>query len=160
MAANPFLVGLVVRVLARAADQGAVPRTRSEVYRQITAWVQELHNQSCPEALQLTAEHVAGLRRMSHGLLFEVDLPRYLFQSHELAENLADTSLEPILRSRFVNRIDPVFDEFTFLHATIQEYFAAEWAGTLSPPASTLNRRRVTPSSVRSWVKFMAVPPK
>ena len=135
MAANPFLLGLLVRVLARASGQGAVPRTRSEVYRQITAWVQELHNQSCPEALQLTAEHVAGLRRISHALLFAVDLPRYLFHSGELAETLAGHDLEPIFRSRFVNRCDPVFDEFAFLHATLQEYFAAEWAETLSPQA-------------------------
>jgi hypothetical protein len=133
MAANPFLLGLLVRVLTRVSDQGVVPRTRSEVYRQITSWVQELHNQSCPQALQLTVEHFAALRRLSHALLFEVDLPRYLFRSRDLAERLSGHSLEPILRSRFVDRVDPVFDEFAFLHATLQEYFAAECAGTLAP---------------------------
>ena len=40
-------------------------------------------------------------------------------------------------RSRFINRTDPVFDEYTFLHATFQEYFAAAHAATL--PAEQLD---------------------
>lgn len=83
-------------------------------------------------AYRLTAEHITGLRRLAHGLLFEMAAPRYLFRSQELGESLGTGSTEPVFRSRFVNRVDPVFDEFVFLHATFQEYFAAAHAASLA----------------------------
>ncbi len=132
MAANPFLLGLLVRVLARAAGQGTKLRTLADVYRQVTSWIQELHNLTPPVNDPLTIEHLAALRRLSHGLLFDADLPRYLFHAQELAEGLGGCSVESVCRSRFINRADPVFDEYTFLHATFQEYFAAEHGAAMA----------------------------
>ena len=132
MEANPFLLGLLVRVLMRTAGSGAIPRTLADVYQQVVTWVQEQYNHARNQTQPLAAEHLAALRRLSHGLLFADHSPRYLFHGQELAECLGECSTEPIFRSRFVNRIDPVFDEYTFLHATFQEYFAAGQAATFS----------------------------
>lgn len=132
MAANPFLLGLLVRVLIRTTGGGAIPRTLADVYQQVVAWVQEQYNQARNQTQPLSAEHLAALRRLSHGLLFEDHSPRYLFHSQELAKRLGERSAEPIFRSRFINRVDPVFDEYTFLHATFQEYFAAGHAAAFS----------------------------
>ena len=39
MAANPFLLGLLVRVLTRTAGEGAAPRTLADVYQQTVTWI-------------------------------------------------------------------------------------------------------------------------
>ena len=132
MATNPFLLGLVVRMFVRSSAQGASPRSLAEVYHQVTAWIREQHDAAAENGARLTAEHITGLRRLAHGLLFEMAAPRYLFRSQELGESLGTGSTEPVFRSRFVNRVDPVFDEFVFLHATFQEYFAAAHAASLA----------------------------
>jgi hypothetical protein len=132
MAANPFLLGLLVRVLARCADNhGAAPRTLADVYHQVTAWMREQHAAGDASGASLTADHLAGLRRLSYGLLFETIAPRYLFRGQELTDSLR-AAAEPVFRSRFVNRVDPVFDEFVFLHATFQEYLAAMHGASLA----------------------------
>lgn len=135
MAGNPFLLGLLVQVLLR--DNGAgPPRTIADVYRRVVGWVREQHNAGAGPRDALTAEHVAALGRLSHGLLFDIELPTYLVKADDLEGCLARDRLpaEPVLRSRFVNRTDPVHDEYTFLHATFQEFFAAAHAGTLPQP--------------------------
>jgi WD40 repeat protein/nucleoside phosphorylase/energy-coupling factor transporter ATP-binding protein EcfA2 len=156
MAANPFLLGLLVRVLARTLRQASsdaltpprakhlvhvtaratgrpVPDSLADIYRQITTWMQEEHNRLVTSADALTADHIAILGRLAHGLLYGTELPRYLFRGRELAARLADrgVSAEPIQRSRFTNTTE--FDEHCFLHATLQEYFAATYAATLPP---------------------------
>ncbi|WP_193789010.1 NACHT domain-containing protein, partial [Zavarzinella formosa] len=132
MAANPFLLGLLVRVLCHTAGGFPAPRTIADVYRQVTDWVREQHNLSESSGSPLTEEHVAGLRRLSHALLFGPDGPRYDFTAERLRESMPGLSCEPVRGSRFVNRSDQVFDEHVFLHATLQEYFAAAHAGSLA----------------------------
>ncbi|WP_193376995.1 NACHT domain-containing protein [Frigoriglobus tundricola] len=132
MAANPFLLGLLVRVLSRAVEGRAPLRTLADVYHQLTDWVRDQHNQLQSEPDQLTADHVTGLRSLSHRLLFGSERPRYLFRRQELQELMPRASDEPVCRSRFVNRTDPVFDEYAFLHATLQEHFAAVHADALA----------------------------
>ena len=132
MAANPFLLGLMVRVLTRTGGQGAAPRTLADVYQQTVTWIQEHHSYEANQKDRLTADHLAVLHRLCYDLLFAGEAPRYLFHSQELSKRLDGCSAEPIGRSRFINRTDPVFDEYTFLHATFQEYFAAEHAATFT----------------------------
>ncbi|HEY4313318.1 MAG TPA: NACHT domain-containing protein [Pirellulales bacterium] len=130
MAANPFLLGLLVRVLAREGDIRAA-HSLAGLYRQITAWIREQYERDRGREDPLVSEHITGLRRLAYQLLF-AGRPRYLFGSDELAESLAPRSTAAVLRSRFVNRIDPVYDEHAFLHATFTEYFAACHASKLS----------------------------
>ncbi|HEX3994167.1 MAG TPA: HEAT repeat domain-containing protein, partial [Acetobacteraceae bacterium] len=134
MAANPFLLGLLVRVLSRVGDGMAPLRTLADVYRQVTVWVKDQHNQFQGDDAKLTADHMAGLRALSHRLLFGPERPRYLFGRQELSGSMPAGLDEPVCRSRFVNRTDPVFDEYAFLHATLQEYFAAAHADSLAAP--------------------------
>ena len=138
MAANPFLLGLLVGVLSRAAEQESTPRTLANVYQQVIAWLMDQHNQGPGCTDPLTIAHLDGLRRLSYGLLFEANQPRYVFSANELAERLQGVSTEPVLRSRFVNRIDLLCDEHSFLHATFQEFLAAAHATTL--PADAIDQ--------------------
>ncbi len=128
MAANPFLLGLMVRAFMRSSGSGVSPRNRTEVYQQVMSWMQDQYNQGPGIHAPLTPQHLTSLRRLSHFLLFECDPPRYIFRGEELAGSMQGCAVEPVCRSRYVNRTDPVFDEFTFLHATFQEYWAAEHA--------------------------------
>src|SRR5579871_1705599 len=130
MAGNPFLLGLIVGVLSARADPGSAPRTLAHVYQQVVAWLMDQYNQTSGITDPLTIAHLDGLRRLSYGLLFEGDPPRYVFGAGELAESLKGVSTEPVLRSRFVNRIDLLCDEHSLLHATFQEFLAAAHAAT------------------------------
>lgn len=134
MAGNPFLLGLLVRVLARAAGQAA-PRSAADVYGQVAAWVRDQYNRAAGGAGELCADHMAALARLSYGLLFGPDLPRYQFPGRAIDGCVAGRGLSPgpILRSRFTNQADPAFDEYRFVHATFQEYFAATHAAGLPP---------------------------
>jgi energy-coupling factor transporter ATP-binding protein EcfA2 len=132
MAANPFLLGLMVRAFLRSSGAGSAPRTRAEVYQQVMSWMQEQYNQGPGADAPLTPQHTASLRRLSHFLLFDCDPPRYIFRGEELTGSMQGCAAEPVCRSRYVNRTDPVFDEFAFLHATFQEHLAAEHAASLS----------------------------
>jgi hypothetical protein len=149
MAGNPFLLGLLVGVLARSAGRGRGPRTRAEMYQQVTAWVKEQYNQSARETDRLTAGHLAGLRRLAYELLFDDDRPRYTFREGELADRLKDLHPEPISRSRFINQVDYLCDEYSFLHATFEEFFAAEHAATLSSEEAESFMDRAFSSSSR-----------
>lgn len=142
MALNPFLLGLLVRILAASAD-GPAPRTLAGVYHHVTAWMREQYNRGAAAAAALTAGHLTALCRLSHRLLLpEADVPRYLFRAFELEEALAADRLppEPVRDSRFVTRTDPVLDEHTFLHATFQEYFAAAHAAARDDLDAALDR--------------------
>ena len=132
MAASPFLLGLLVRVFVRKSGHGSMPHTLAEVYHHVTAWMQEQYNNSPGRGDPMTTDHLAGLRRLSYDLLFKGSLPRYLFRGQALSESIRSGSPEPVLRSRFVTRPDPAVDEYAFLHATLQEYFAATQATAFS----------------------------
>jgi NACHT domain len=131
MAANPFLLGLLVRVLSRSDSSNVPLRTLADVYRQVTNWVKDQYNQFRADDAKLIADHIVGLRRLSHWLLFGPGRPRYVFSRQELSESMFGSE-EPVRRSRFVDQTDPVYDEYAFLHATLQEYFAAAHADNLS----------------------------
>jgi NACHT domain len=131
MAGNPFLLGLLVGVLVRTRAEESAPQTLAEMYEQVSGWIRDQHNQSAGENDRLTTAHLAGLRRLSYELLFEGDRPNYVFSESELAKRLDVTSIGPVLQSRFVNRMSLLCDEHSFLHATFEEFFAAEHAATL-----------------------------
>ena len=116
----------------RTASAETAPRTFADVYQQVTTWIQQQHNAERPYADPLGAEHLAGLRRLSYGLLFETSAAHYLFHAQELSDALGHLSSRPVMESRFIHRLDREFDEFGFLHATVQEFFAACHAAKLA----------------------------
>jgi hypothetical protein len=129
MAANPFLLGLLVCVLVDPNDEPL--HTRADVYQQVVAWIGQQHEESKGRTGSLTGGHFAGLRSLAYWLLFDADHLRYVFQGQELADRLGIASPEPVMRSRLLNQIETDRDEHRFLHATFQEYFAAAHAATL-----------------------------
>ncbi len=132
LATNPFLLGLLVRILVRTLQKNYIPRTSAEVFEQIVAWIQEQYRY-LPESsdCQMTWDHVAALQRLSLDKLFADTRSPYLFKLSELNEHLRGCEVDAVLKSRFVNRVHPIYDEYQFLHATIQEYFAAVRASKL-----------------------------
>jgi hypothetical protein len=96
MAANPFLLGLMVRAFMRSSGSGVAPRTRAEVYQQVASWMQEQYNHGPGADAPLTPQHLASLRRLSHFLLFECDPPRYVFRGEELAGCMQACPVEPV----------------------------------------------------------------
>jgi hypothetical protein len=152
MSTNPFLLGMLVRVLAHPAAHGAQLRTLADVYCQVAAWIQQHHDETATDGIRLTGEHFNSLERLSYFLLFEDEMPRYVFRGNELAERMHNLPVLPVMRSRFVNRTDPDFDEFGFLHATFQEYFAAAFVATLTDGAMDQFLDRTFRSASRSVV--------
>ena len=128
MTANPFLLGLLVRILARSGGQTVLPLTIAEIYDQITAWIHEQLELAGISTGQLVGEHYTGIQKLAYDLLFRHPSASYLFRRRELMERLPSVNDEPLLKSRFVYRVHPTFDEYVFLHATLQEYFAARYA--------------------------------
>ena len=132
LATNPFLLGLLVRVLVRTLRTNCIPQTSAEVFEQIVAWIEEQYR-SLPESVdcQLTWDHIAALQRLSLNKLFADTRSPYLFKLSELNEHLQGGNADALRKSRFVNRVHPIYDEYAFLHATFQEYFAAVCASKL-----------------------------
>jgi hypothetical protein len=132
LATNPFLLGLLVRVLVRTLRTNCIPQTSAEVFEQIVAWIEEQYR-SLPESVdcQLTWDQIAALQRLSLNKLFEDTRSPYLFKLSELNEHLQGGNADAVRKSRFVNRVHPIYDEYAFLHATFQEYFAAVRASKL-----------------------------
>lgn len=130
LAANPFLLGLLVRSLLESWFDFVV--TRAAIYRRITAWMRQHYEQCCEANAVLTPRHLEGLTELSFRLLNDAQIPRYIFTQRELETSLQEQAIEPVLRSRFVTRPNSTLDEFTALHATIQEFWAAEHLATRS----------------------------
>ena len=124
MAANPFILGLLVRVLSRPAHSEQRP-TLAELFREITDWVVDHYRQTRAGAGQLVGEHLRAVESLSYSLVFGERSPRYVFRRQELDGVLASLDSQPLLDSRFVNRLDRGSDYWSFLHATLEEYFAA-----------------------------------
>ncbi len=141
MARNPFLLSLLTRLLS-ASQNIRKMRTRSDLYQQVVSWVREQHNAICQDGQNLTHEHISALMELSYDLLVNRDASKYYFSSAELREHLRSLNAEPLIKCRLVNRADPVLEEFAFLHATIQEYLAAEQLARRSPESidSVLDR--------------------
>ncbi len=120
MAANPFLLGLLVGVLSSPATQQG-PITRTNLYQQIVAWMIESQRTKSP----LTGAHLAVLERLSYLLLLSEDSARYVFRRRELDHLLVSADASPVIESRFITRLDPLQDLWSFLHATLAEFLAA-----------------------------------
>lgn len=131
MATNPFLLGLLVRVLVRADGDGNAPDTLAAMYDQVTSWMLEHHAHAKGKRGRVTWRQLRGLQRLSHSLLFQSTQSLYLFCWRDLVDALSGKEEEPVLRGPFINRLHPIYDEYGFLHATIQEYFAALYAAKL-----------------------------
>lgn len=124
MAGNPFILGLLVRTLMEPGSEGL--GTRAALYRRMVALIREQYELVRGPVSALTSRHLDGLSELSFRLLNDPLTPRYLFERRELEGSLHGDEAEPVLRSRFVTRPVPVLDEYAFLHATIQEFLAAE----------------------------------
>jgi len=131
MAANPFVLGMLVRVLCRPPTTER-RLTFAELFHEITNWIVEHHRQSRAGGGQIVGEHLKALEALSYSLIYDERSPRYVFRRQELDEVLGTLESDPVLDSRFVNRLDSVFDRWGFLHATFEEYFAARHMAGLS----------------------------
>lgn len=155
MAANPFLLGLLVRTLIEPGHDGVV--TRAMIYRRITSSIREQYEQVCGPEDVLSARHLEGVAELSFRLLNDPQTPRYIFARRELETSLHGLRAEPVLRSRFVTKPVSVLDEFTLLHATIQEYFAAEHMANCSAEDQRVFMERAFNSASRMIVlEFLA----
>lgn len=124
MAANPFILGMLVRVLSRPSDERK-RLTPVQLFQEITNWLTEHHRQSQPATRQLSGEHLAALEALSYSLVFDGRSPQYSFQRLQLENVLGGVDSGPLVESRFINRLDKAFDSWGFLHATVEEYLAA-----------------------------------
>lgn len=135
LAGSPFLLTLLVRMILRTLDADGVPRTVSDLYGQIVAWITDVANAASRRGEKLTKDHLNALCELSYTLLFESE-PRYIFSLVRLEKCMSEGTAEPIVHCRLVNRVDPVFEEYAFLHASFQEYFAALFMGGTTAHAS------------------------
>ncbi len=130
MATNPFILGLLVRVLSQPSHSHQKP-TLGQLFGDIIGWVVDHYRAARPEGKPIVGDHLAALERLSFLMLFEEESPRYVFRRQELDGMLGSHESSPIVDSRFINRLDQVIDSWSFLHATIEEYFAATHLGRL-----------------------------
>ena len=124
MAANPFILGLLVKVFSRPGRKDESP-TLTELYQEIVHWVADQHRQVRQGSDKLVGAHLRALELLAYRLVFSEESPRYVFFRQELDNLLGSLNSEPLLESRFVNWVDRQLEGWTFLHATLEEYFAA-----------------------------------
>ena len=155
MATNPFLLGLLVRVLANADSEADAPPTLTAMYDQINSWM--FKQAQLAGSSPLTSQSFGGLQRLSYELLFRRRTSAYVFSWRELAERVTSESTEHVLRSRLVNQIHQQYDEYGFAHATIQEYYAALYANEFQGSALDVFLEEAFSSSSRLIVlEFLA----
>jgi NACHT domain len=120
---NPFLLSLVARAVADAVQ--TKDWTLSDLYRWAIEMMLAQATTSSQEAGFHLVKAVAGLERLADHLLFEEANARYVFSSEELSRFAPLNEFLAILQSRFVNQVDKLGLQWTFLHATLQEFMAA-----------------------------------
>lgn len=126
---NPFLNTLICLLFAETSRATLLEfvHTPARLYDRITEWIAAQYNGRPETQDPLGAKHWRILEALSHDLLVTSPRPRYVFRLLQV-ESLAaqfGVSATPVTAARFLQHIGTVGDEHSFLHATLQEYFAA-----------------------------------
>lgn len=131
MARNPFLLTLLC-ALASSPDGGApraLPKHRGDVLRETLRLVYEQHNHDLKQKEKFGREDQQHLSRFCWWLLADApECPRYVFDAQDYAlctdvKGRFDSLLVP---SRLIARPSEDNSDYQFLHASFQEYLAAE----------------------------------
>ncbi|MGA2497679.1 MAG: NACHT domain-containing protein, partial [Tepidisphaeraceae bacterium] len=130
LAGNPFMLALLTRSFAQSGVDAVTEWTPCELYQRAAQWIVDV----AAERGGLMAQSLAGLGRLSFGLLLDESAPRYLFSAMELGSKLDGEQAEAVVASRFVSQVDRDAQNLAFLHATFQEYFAARHFESLVEP--------------------------
>jgi hypothetical protein len=142
LACNPFMLALLTRAVASGGLSPTTEWTLAELYRLASSWIIDVSAERNPDHRVQLSRSLDGLGRLSHDLLFDESLPRYVFSAEELTRKLDKGEAEAVVESRFTTRVDSLGNRFAFLHATFAEYFAARHSECLSGPdlANLLDR--------------------
>jgi predicted acylesterase/phospholipase RssA len=126
---NPFLNTLICFSFAQTQRETLLELARmpARLFDRITEWIAAQHNGREGTKEPLGAKHWRVLQALAQDLLVTSPNPRYFFRKLQLDDIAAEegVSAGPIIASRFVHHIGTSSDEHSFLHATLQEYFAA-----------------------------------
>ncbi len=141
VSSNPFLLGLLVHVMVSRPTAATELTSLGAMYGQVVAWM----NESSALAQSRDPFSDAQLRQIEdfclHLLLKNEGRASYSFGWRELTEHLSEQLVKQLEASRFLCRESASLDQYSFVHASFQEYFAAlamtRWTTNSSTSSST-----------------------
>ena len=129
LARNPFLLNLLCAInIQESFANGVLPRNRTELYSQTLAHIYTYQTNKYP-ANPFDRQAISHARAFALWLLAESpNYPQYLFGTQEIKQAIGNVSLLPqVLRSsRLINQWHIDQESLYFLHASFQEFLAAE----------------------------------
>ncbi|HET6979827.1 MAG TPA: CHAT domain-containing protein [Pyrinomonadaceae bacterium] len=131
LARSPFLLTLLCALAARrdANSTGGIPRRRGGVLGETLKLVLAQHNSDRKQAAKFGRRDRENISRFAFWLLSEASgSPRYVFDSHDYeAATSVDGRFERLLvPSRLITKSSVDSSDFQFVHASFQEFLAAQ----------------------------------
>ncbi len=118
MAANPFLLGMLMRLV-----HGPTQLSLADIFQQIVAWLTDQSRRQCDWATPPVTTQLRSLEKLAYKITVKEMESRQIFPEDEL--ELDATSPDAIQQSRFIYRISGLTNHWVFLHPTIQAFLAA-----------------------------------
>ncbi|HTQ80334.1 MAG TPA: HEAT repeat domain-containing protein, partial [Thermoanaerobaculia bacterium] len=164
LARNPFLLTLLCGISREARRRQGLdlPTTRAALYERALELIYSHHNERYPQA-PLGAGRQRQIERLALWLLDEAPgAPRFVFGPRDVTDSGGDPDLlaQALQPARLLGQLGPDDGTYHFLHATFQEYLAAEALGR-QPSEQAVRRLRahVHDSAWQEVFHFLAARP-
>ena len=144
LATNPFMLVLLTRAVALG---GTTPGewTLTELYRIAASWIVDVAGERNLEDQVRLSRSLNGPERLSYRLLFDQNLPKYVFSIDEVMRELDWAETNSVLLSRFVSKVVPTRESTDMLcrclhtcQDTINASLAEEHAESMAQLARTI----------------------
>jgi len=159
LARNPFLLNLLCAInIKDSMGQNNLPCNRTELYTSTLNHIYNYHSKKY-SSLAFESHHITKTQQFALWLMSEApNYPQYIFGAHEIEQITNDNDLPIMLNySRLVNHWHIDKESLHFLHATFQEYLAAEALNILEEDKrNDLITKEINNPAWQEILRFMA----